>query len=258
MTRSLATLCTLLVVASGATGQDQEPQPPKLSLRFAVREYLIETILPHVTDVDDLAVVRIENLSLLDAFEHGEKGVVHGKFGEIRESVQLLKDAGIVRVAWNLERGLSGEEAQLSLDEKAELIREFGEFCRENGLTSVFAPVFGGAKVMGPRVAPYVDGIGIQAQNLVAQEGWEQTVKAVIDSIRAANPNVEIIVQVSTGARNFTAESAQQVFQHVLAAAEIADRVTIFTAPKDTELLAEVLELISAYRAENPPADDAP
>jgi hypothetical protein len=195
-------------------------------------------------------IARIENPTQIDLFElvtTGRKLIV---FKSIAEAERMLPDIAtqIDIIGYNLENGPANPaDEQANPLASAQRMRELAD---EYNLVLAFGPDHDIALSDGVAIAPFVDIFVLQVQRVQTEhQTVDEFVKPLIPQLRAANPGLQVTIQVRTeGDVDAIAELIESLKDDL-------DGVSILTSP-DTVPVAE--DLVETLRPDtvvtNPPA----
>ncbi len=182
----------------------------------------------------DIALIPAAQLRFLPAIESGRVRVGFASWEEAERRLPELADQ-IDIIAYNPEHW-----AQTPAAERADLpatVRRAADVARSYGLTFMVSPDRRFAADHLADIAPYADMIGLQGQRLQHDpQGFASWARELIAIARAANPNVQIFVQV--GATQGT--SAQMLAAIETIAGQI-DGISIWTNARTFPILEQFI-----------------
>jgi hypothetical protein len=128
----------------------------------------------------------------------GQHGFEFFSLAEIKANAPKLKAKGIEVIDYDLEPG-DGHSPSSDLANPVASIKAASQAAHDNGLLFRCSPARALTTTYGAQMAPYCDQYHIQAQALQDRPSeYESYVEGMVTKLRAANPNVQISVQVST------------------------------------------------------------
>jgi hypothetical protein len=246
------------------SGGDQKLQPETLAhLSVPLGSILIDAsdveFFNKVARPTDIIVAKPDTLDLLGAVTAGSKKIFIGPRHESAPDVRwramgdkeissILDQArkrGATMFGYNLENGSKG-------DPLIQRERQVGSLAHAAGLTYFFGPLI--VRLMGPdaeAIAKEADVVVVQAQAFQGSAGFDAPrVLGIIRRLRAANPKVQVHVQISFLNRD-TGKllSADEVIAHLKMIASDVDAVWLFYGPTMVDRFREVFS-----RLRQPPA----
>ena len=167
------------------------------------------------------------------------KGVTYFSLNEIRNNVQSLKQRGVNFIGYDLEN--EGSPA-IDLSHPVASMREASKIVHQHGLIFMAVPGYPfNTKAYASQFAPYANIYVIQAQNNESQPAiYKSSVISTVNALKAANPNVRIITELSTheGSLSDMKESFSMVAQYV-------DGVTVW--PESVDDLSKIRGFLEWY-----------
>jgi hypothetical protein len=128
----------------------------------------------------------------------GQHGFEFFSLAEIKANAPKLKAKGIEVIDYDLEPG-DGHSPSSDLANPVASIKAASQAAHDNGLLFRCSPARALTTTYGAQMAPYCDQYHIQAQAIQDRPSeYESYVEGMVTKLRAANPNVQISVQVST------------------------------------------------------------
>lgn len=144
------------------------------------------------------------------------KGVTYFSLDEIRNNVQSLKQRGVNFIGYDLE---SEGSPAIDLSHPVASMREASKIVHQHGLIFMAVPGYPfNTKAYASQFAPYANIYVIQAQSDESQPAvYKSSVVSTVNALKAANPNVRIITELSTheGSLSDMKESFSMVAQYV-------------------------------------------
>lgn len=255
MTRLMALLAAALVMVSGCTptslaqGIEEEaatpPPPPRLWMDVSMGAELLEWFNETAHPVDIARVDHVSQIDLLDNVEVGRRLVVFKNVADAEQLVPRLSDKMDV-VGYNLEHGPTNRP-----DEQADpvgSVQRMRALADEYGLDLALGPDRAFALSDGVAMAPFVDMFVLQVQRAQTEPRVVRDfVLPLAAQLRAANPDLEISVQVRTEG------DPAAIADLVLSMQDSLDGVSILTNGESTEI-AEALVAELRPPAVEPPA----
>lgn len=195
-------------------------------------------------------IARIENPTQLDLFELvtiGRKLVV---FKSIADAERLLPNIAnqIDIIGYNLELGPANPA-----DEQANPVksaRRMRALADEYNLTLAFGPDHDIALSDGVAIAPFVDIFVLQVQRVQTEpETVDDFVRPLIPRLRAANPDLQVTIQVRTEG------DVEAIVDLIESLKDDLDGVSILTSPDTVSVAEDLVERLRPDTAvANPPA----
>ena len=252
MTRLMALLAAALVLVSGCTPtslaqgvvDEVEAEPPGLWIDMSMGPELIDWFNRAAFREDIARVDHVSLIDLLDKVEVGRRLVVFKNVADAEALVPRLADKMDI-VGYNLEHGPANRP-----DEQADPVgsaQRMRALADEYGLELALGPDRAFALSDGVAMAPYVDTFVLQIQRAQMEpDVVRQFVLPLAAQLRAANPDIEISVQVRTEG------DAMDIADLILSMEDSLDGVSILTN-------AESVDMAEALVAElRPPAPEPP
>jgi hypothetical protein len=180
-----------------------------------------------------------ENLGQLPFSIDKMKGVTYFSLDEIKNNVQSLKQRGVNFIGYDLE---SEGSPATDLSHPVASMHEASKIVQQHGLIFMAVPGYPFTTyAYVSQFAPYANIYVIQAQGNESQPSvYKSSVTSTINALKAANPNVRIITELSTNKGNLSdmKESFSMVAQYV-------DGVTVW--PESINHLSKVRRFLEWY-----------
>jgi hypothetical protein len=195
-------------------------------------------IFNKVATEQDVIAARLPYVDLLGEVKTGQKMLVLGpgdeEAFELESLIAEVKAKGVSILGYNLETALP--EGEL-VDREARMQR----LASEGELLYVFGPTLGKLMKHYDSFARHADVLLLQSQRFQAAADYEGQTEALIEKIRAANPGVQVWVQVSVSPPEKGNLTAEQVVHDIQLVADKADLIWVFFSPKTISTMEEVL-----------------
>jgi hypothetical protein len=182
---------------------------------------------------------HIRMAGVLDQVTAGRKLIVFKSIEDAERIIPYL-NGNIDIIGYNLEHGPNnpaGEQAS-----PVESVRRMSELAHEYGLKLAMGPDRSFALDLGVQMAPYVDIFILQVQRAQTQpETVRSFVKPLVSQLRAANPDIEVSVQIRTEG------DVEALAALIDSLRDDLDGVSILTNP-DPETVYIASDLVAALR----------
>jgi hypothetical protein len=211
---------------------------------FGNQEELLNAYKPYLRPGDYVSAISVSpnpahNLQQLPFSNDKMKGVTYFSLNEIKNNVQSLKQIGVSFIGYDLE---SEGSPVTDLSHPVASIHEASKIVQQHGLIFMAVPGYPfTTNAYVTQFAPYADIYVIQAQGNESQPSvYKSSVISTINALKAANPNVRIITELSTNKGNLSdmKESFSMVAQYV-------DGVTVW--PESSNNLSKVRRFLEWY-----------
>ncbi len=239
-------LLILLLIAVAPAGQPGQAAPPRAEtvsemwLDISLGPPLVAWFNRVARPTDIARVDHVERLPLLDDVTVGRKLVVFKSAAEAAQMIPTIA-AQVDIVGYNLEHGPANPvDEQANPVENARRMRALAD---EHGLTLAFGPDRRFALSDGPAIAPYVDIFVLQVQRVQTEPGTVYDfVLPMVTALRAANPDLEISIQVRTEGDVVALTDLVDSLRAEL------DGVSILTSPETTAVAEDLVAELRARR----------
>lgn len=193
----------------------------QVSLGFRVASTEQVDFFNQYAQPQDTIAVGIKEVGLLKNAKTQNKSLVYGGEVSTDEAIAVAKANGIRIIFFNKEGTRSAEEL-------AQAEKEAYKKTKEAGLTFGFAPTGRMLAVYYRDFVYNADIVGYQTQSIQTEPNYDQTVKDLIDKMKALNPRLEIWAQVSVNPPDDRAITADKVIANIHALVGVADQIKIF------------------------------
>ena len=197
----------------------------------------------YAKDQDVIGVWPV-TIDLLDYVHVGKKAFVFFDTENLSNRVIQAKEAGAEIIVYNLEADISKEE--LISKEK-----EVYQLAKENEMIFIFIPRLIVLEQHYKDFVQHTDVIGIQTQNYMTLENYEEIVEDRIDKIREANPYVEVLIQVSVNPPNNRYITAGKVIDHINVIKDKADEIDIWYDQSRPDRVSVMEKVFKNFRTDN-------
>lgn len=249
--RVLRSLITLLLVAIALKGFHRLPPAAALQNQSLEDLWIDLRIGPPLISLFNQAaqgndIARVDHYSQLGQLaqiENGRKLVI---FKSIEEAEEVLPDiaADFDIIGYNLEQGQVTPAQELN--DPVTSVMAMRELADQYGLELAFGPDHNLALSHGVQIAPYVDIFVLQIQRQQTNRAVvKDFVEPIIPELRAANPDLQVSVQVRTEG------SVPEILDLLEELEPQLDGISILTSP-DTVDVAE--ELVYSLRPDAAPS----
>lgn len=185
-----------LFILSCTARADSKLDPEKLWIDFSLGPPLLDTFNFRAQPQDIARVEHISQLDLLKSVTAGQKLVVFKSAVDAMRLIPHIHDE-IDIVGFNLEHGPANPRNEQ--DNPVEAIRELRDVADRYNLKIALGPDRRFAESHGAAMAPYADYFILQVQKVQTQpQTVTEFVRPLVRQIRAANPDVQISVQIRT------------------------------------------------------------
>ncbi|MCA9924905.1 MAG: hypothetical protein KC421_21165 [Anaerolineales bacterium] len=234
-------LCFLLI-GSGSTELAAAQQADQslwldISLGSPLVEWFNEVARP-----DDIA--RVENvgqIGLLSEVTAGRKLVVFKSVAEAESVIPTIADRLDI-IGYNLERGNLNADADKA-DPVGSAVR-MRELADEYGLLLAFGPDHDFALSDGVAIAPYVDIFVLQIQRVQTEpQTVFDFVRPLVPQLRAANPDLQVSVQIRTEG------NVAEIGNLVVALQDDLDGVSVLTSPETVAIARDMVAELQSRTA---------
>ena len=237
-------------VASSQAATENE-EPPALWLDMSMGGKLLDWFNENATSQDIARVDHFSQIDLLENVHVGRRLVVFKNVADAEQLLPRLADKMDI-VGYNLEHGPANRP-----DEQADpvgSVRRMRALADEYGLELALGPDRAFALNDGVAMAPYVDMFVLQIQRAQTEpDVVREFVVPLVAQLRAANPELEISVQVRTEG------DPVEIADLVKSMEDSLDGVSILTSEESTEIAeALVAELRPATPVTSAPALPTP
>ena len=234
-------LLTGLLAAAGsmmpAVATAWQADLSQLPITFPVQSPEVAAYFSEMAQPGDMASVFPMHLFLLSQDTVGQKMVAFRSWTDAQSQLDTLTSP-VDMVMYNPEHWeLTPEDEQQDL---AEIVQQFADAVHARGLRFMFAPDRRYAEEYLGQVGPYVDAVLLQGQRLQHDpQTFASWVLGMTDIARAANPDIQVFVQV--GATRGTASEMLAAIQTV--AGDI-DGIAVWSMPRTLDVLQEFVALV--------------
>jgi hypothetical protein len=196
----------------------------------------VETFIKYANE-NDVISARPEFIHLLAGVETGRKMLNFNPRDEpltdVAYTVSQAKALGVTLLGYNLEMALDGDE----LVRKQQVLETMAQ---EAGLTYVFGPVIAKLMRYHEDFSHHADALVLQSQRFQISEEYESWVEALIDEIKAGNPDVEVWVMVSVNPPDKRHATPDEIINDIQLVADRADLIWIYFGPQTASVMEEV------------------
>jgi len=195
-------------------------------------------------------IARLDNTTQLDLFDRITVGRKLLVFKSVAEAERLLPNIAdqVDIIGYNLEHNPASPP-----DEQADpvpSVQRMRALADEYGLALAFGPDHDFALSAGVAIAPFVDIFVLQVQRVQTQpQRVYDFVRPLIPQLRAANPDLQISIQVRTEG------DVVAIADLVVALQDDLDGVSILTSPTTVSVAEDLVEELRGRTATNPTPD---
>jgi hypothetical protein len=211
---------------------------------FGNQKELFNLYKPYLLRGDYVSTISIspnhaQNLGQLLFSNDKMKGVTYFSLDEIKNNVQSLKQRGVSFIGYDLE---SEGSPATDLSHPVASMHEASKIVQQHGLIFMAVPGYPfTTNAYVTQFAPYADIYVIQAQGNESQPSeYKSSVISRINTLKAVNPNVRIITELSTNKGSLS--DMKQSFSMV---AQYVDAVTVW--PESIHDLSKVRRFLEWY-----------
>jgi hypothetical protein len=236
------------VSAAPASLQAQDPRLVGKWIDMSLAPQLIEWYNGVATPQDIARVDHVSMVDLLDDVTVGRRLVIFKNAADIEELVPRLADK-IDIIGYNLERGPANRPDEQS--DPVGSVRRVRALADQYGMQLAFGPDRAFALSDGVAIAPYVDLFVLQVQRVQTEpEVVREFVIPMVEGIRAANPAVQVSLQVRTEG------DVAQIVELLGGLAESIDGISILTSQETLPIAEELWSAIRPQVAQPLPTGD--
>ncbi len=238
------------VTSAEALADPIDPRLAGLWIDMSVAPKVMDAFNRVATERDIARADHVSLVDMLDQVKSARRLVIFKNVADAEMLTPRLLDKMDI-IGYNLEHGPSNR-----MDEQQDplgSVRRARALADQYGLQLAFGPDHNFALEYGPQIAPYVDIFVLQVQRVQTEpETVREFVVPLVAQLRAANPNLEISVQLRT-------EGDTQALADLLLSLDgVVDGVSILTnddtAAVADQLLAELRAPVVELPTPQPPA----
>jgi hypothetical protein len=209
----------------------------ELPISFPVQSPEVAAYFAEMARPGDIASVSPAQLFLLSQDTVGQKMVAFRSLSEAQQQLDTLTGP-VDMVMYNPEHWeYTPEEEQQDL---ATTVQQFADLIHSQGMQFMFAPDRRYAEEYLKQVAPYIDSVLLQGQQLQHDpQTFATWVLGMADVGHSANPELQVFVQVGA-----TRGTASEMYAAIQTVAGGIDGIAVWSLPRTLDVLQEFVTLV--------------
>jgi hypothetical protein len=189
---------------------------------------------------DDYVVVHVRNVKSLDRVSGTKRLLIltPEDVKNMQRTLALAESQDIDMISYNLE-------GQLTVEDLVAGSSSVYEQVKDAGIPFMFGPTLNHLARYYADLAPHADAIIIQSQRMQTSDDYGENVKELIANLKAANPDLEVWVQISIVPPPDREVPVETVLKEIESIADSVDGLFLFYTMDRWD---EVKEIITAVR----------